>query len=280
MTSYGSRLAAAMEARGPVCLGIDPHPGLLASWGLADDVDGLAAFADTALAAFADVGAVVKPQSAFFERHGSRGIAVLERLLADATSAGVLTLLDVKRGDIGSTMAAYAEAFLVDGAPLAADAITVSPYLGAGSLEPAFALAARSGRGVFTLCLTSNPEGPRVQHARHEGRAVAAEVAAAVAERNAGADGLGSFGLVLGATIGSAARDLGIDLAAVRGPILAPGIGAQGAQVAELRDVFGAARDQVLAATSRSVLTQGPDHAALRGAAERVRDEITATLRG
>lgn len=278
--SFGTRLAGAMRERGPVCFGIDPHPGLLDSWGLTDDADGLAAFADISLAAFGGVGAAIKPQSAFFERHGSRGIAVLERLLADAAAAGILTILDVKRGDIGSTMAAYADAYLMDGSPLAADAITVSPYLGAGSLEPAFELARRTDRGIFTLCLTSNPEGPDVQHARLGGRAVAAGVATAVAEQNVGASPLGSFGLVLGATIGSAVQDLEIDLAAVNGPLLAPGIGAQGAQAAELLDVFGAARDRVLATTSRGVLWHGPDARALRAAAEGARDEIKITLGG
>jgi len=277
---FGSRLAAAMDELGPVCFGIDPHPGLLDSWDLSDDADGLAAFADTALAAFAGVGAAIKPQSAFFERHGSRGIAVLERLLADARSAGVLTILDVKRGDIGSTMAAYAEAYLMDGSPLAADAITVSPYLGAGSLAPAVELAQRTNRGLFVLCLTSNPEGPRVQHARLDGEAVATGIALAVGELNAGAPRLGSFGLVLGATIGAAARDLDIDLAGVRGPLLAPGIGAQGATATELLDVFGEARTQVLASTSRAVLWQGPDRVALRDAAERARADITTALRG
>jgi len=278
--TFGSRLAAAMDDRGPLCLGIDPHPGLLDSWGLTDDADGLAAFADTTLAAFAGVGAAIKPQSAFFERHGSRGIAVLERLLADARSAGVLTILDVKRGDIGSTMAAYAEAYLMDGSPLAADAITVSPYLGAGSLQPAFELAARTDRGLFVLCLTSNPEGPSVQHARLADEAVAAGIARAVGERNASARRLGSVGLVLGATIGSAVRELRIDLTAVRGPLLAPGIGAQGATAAELAEVFGDARSQVLASTSRAVLWHGPDGAALRDAAERARADVEAALRG
>ncbi len=277
---FGSRLAAAMDELGPVCFGIDPHPGMLDSWDLPDDANGLAAFADTALAAFAGVGAVVKPQSAFFERHGSRGIAVLERLLADARSAGVLTILDVKRGDIGSTMAAYAEAYLMDGSPLAADAITLSPFLGAASLGPAFELAARTNRGAFVLCLTSNPEGPQVQHARLDGEAVSARIARAVGERNAGAGRLGSIGLVLGATIGSAVRDLEIDLAATRGPLLAPGIGAQGATAAELADVFGEARTQVLASTSRAVLWQGPDPEALRAAAEQARADITTALRG
>jgi len=277
---FGSRLAAAMDANGPLCFGIDPHPGLLDSWGLTDDADGLAAFVDIALSAFAGTGAAIKPQSAFFERHGSKGIAVLERLLADARSAGVLTILDVKRGDIGSTMAAYAEAYLMEGSPLAADAMTVSPYLGAGSLAPAFELAERTHRGLFVLCLTSNPEGPGVQHARTDGRSVAAQVAEAVAARNTSAPSLGSVGLVLGATIGSAVADLEIDLRAVRGPLLAPGIGAQGATAKELVEVFGDARSQVLASTSRDVLWQGPDRDSLRSAAERTRDEITRALRG
>jgi len=277
---FGSRLAAAMDERGPLCLGIDPHPGLLDSWGLGDDADGLAAFADATLEAFAEVGAAIKPQSAFFERHGSRGIAVLERLLADARSAGVLTILDVKRGDIGSTMAAYAEAYLMDGSPLAADAVTVSPYLGAGSLAPAFETAHRTQRGLFVLCLTSNPEGPSVQHASRMGESVAAGVARAVAEHNRDAPRLGSMGLVLGATIGRAVHDLGIDLEAVNGPILAPGIGAQGASSEQLLEVFGPARHQVLATTSRSVLWHGPDAAALREAAEQARAEVTAVLRG
>jgi len=277
---FGSRLAAAMDERGPLCLGIDPHPGLLDSWGLPDDAEGLAAFADVTLEAFAGVGAAIKPQSAFFERHGSRGIAVLERLLADARSAGILTILDVKRGDIGSTMAAYAEAYLMDGSPLAADAITVSPYLGAGSLAPAFELAARTGRGLFVLCLTSNPEGASVQHARLGDEAVAVSVARVVAEHNARAARLGSVGMVFGATVGPAARELGLDLLATRAPLLAPGIGAQGGSAAQLAEQLGEARAQVLASTSRSVLWHGPEVAALRDAAEAARAEAKSALRG
>src|SRR5436305_6416268 len=134
MTSFGRRLDAAVDARGSLCVGIDPHAALLESWGLPDDATGLAHFADACVAAFADTAAVIKPQSAFFERFGSAGIAVLERTVAACRAAGALVLLDVKRGDIGSTMAAYAEAYLTPAAPLAVDAITVSPYLGVGAL--------------------------------------------------------------------------------------------------------------------------------------------------
>ncbi|HEX2264522.1 MAG TPA: orotidine-5'-phosphate decarboxylase, partial [Pseudonocardiaceae bacterium] len=160
---FGVRLARVVAARGALCAGIDPHPELLRQWGLDDDVAGLERFARGAVEALAPEVAVIKPQSAFFERYGSRGVAVLERVLVAARDAGALVLLDVKRGDIGSTMAGYAAAYLSDGAPLAADAITVSPYLGVGALEPAFELASGTGRGVFVLALTSNPEGAAVQ---------------------------------------------------------------------------------------------------------------------
>ena len=279
--SFGARLAAAMDAHGPLCVGIDPHPSLLAEWGLADDAGGLRTFALTVLDAVGGEVAAVKPQSAFFERHGSAGIAVLEEVLAAARAAGTLAILDAKRGDIGSTMAGYADAYLCDGAPLAADALTVSPFLGFGSLRPLVDAALGSGRGLFALALTSNPEGAEVQHARGpDGRAVAARIAAAAAALNLGQEPLGSIGLVIGATVGNAPEKLGIDLAAVNGPLLAPGVGAQGAGPAELAAVFGTARRQVLASSSREVLAAGPEVAALRLAARRAALDASAALRG
>ena len=155
--SFGTRLTEAVRLRGPLCVGIDPHPALLLEWGLPVSLAGVQRFALTTIDALGGEVAVIKPQSAFFEAYGSRGIAVLERVLAAAKEAGALTLLDVKRGDIGSTMSAYAQAYLSDDSALAADAITLSPYLGFGSLRPAFELAASTGRGVFVLALTSNP---------------------------------------------------------------------------------------------------------------------------
>ncbi|MGW7793007.1 orotidine-5'-phosphate decarboxylase, partial [Streptomyces tricolor] len=168
---FGARLRRAMDERGPLCVGIDPHASLLAEWGLNDDIAGLERFSRTVVEAMADRVAVLKPQSAFFERFGSRGLAVLETSVQEARAAGALVVMDAKRGDIGSTMAAYAEAFLHPDAPLFSDALTVSPYLGYGSLSPAVALARESGAGLFVLALTSNPEGGEVQHAiRPDGR--------------------------------------------------------------------------------------------------------------
>lgn len=275
MAPFGARLAAAVAARGPFCVGIDPHPGLLADWGLTADVAGLEKFALGAVEALAGEIAVLKPQSAFFEAYGSGGIAVLERVVAEAQDAGALVLMDAKRGDIGSTMAAYATAYLADGSPLAADALTVSPYLGFGSLTPALDMAARTGRGLFALALTSNPEGATVQRASaFDGRQVAQAVVDGAAERNVGATPLGSIGVVIGATVGT----LGVDVSALNGPILAPGFGAQGGSVADLRTVFGAARSRVLPSSSRDVLRHGPDQGLLRDAALRVRDVVNAEL--
>jgi orotidine-5'-phosphate decarboxylase len=268
---FGARLRRAMDERGPLCVGIDPHGSLLADWGLDDDVTGLERFSRTVVDALADRVAVLKPQSAFFERFGSRGIAVLERTVSDARAAGALVIMDAKRGDIGSTMSAYAETFLRPGAPLFADALTVSPYLGYGSLRPAVDLAKEAGSGLFVLALTSNPEGAEVQRAvREDGRSVAATVLAHLAAENAGSAPLGSFGAVVGATLGNlSSYDLEIN-----GPLLAPGIGAQGATPRDLPAVFGAALGNVVPSVSRGVLRAGPDAAALRAAAERFAAEV------
>jgi len=275
METFGRRLTDALGKRGPLCVGIDPHPALLARWGLGDDVAGLERFARTVVDALADRVAVVKPQSAFFERFGSLGIGILESTIRQLREAGALVLLDVKRGDIGSTMAAYASAYLDPASSLSVDAITVSPYLGVGSLQPAFDLAAANGAGVFVLALTSNPEGATVQHAvGSDGRTVAQRVIDEISQLNSGAQPLGNLGLVVGATIGRT----GHDLSHVNGPLLAPGLGAQGATPSDLRSVFGESLRNVLPSYSREVLNAGPSVSELRDAAERAVDDCRAAL--
>ena len=229
--SFGSRLGAAMAARGPLCVGIDPHPALLKSWGLDDDAAGLRRFSLTVLEAVASLVAAVKPQVALYERHGSAGMAVLEEILATARDESVLSIADAKRGDIGSTMAAYADAWLRDESPLAADSV-----------------------------------------ARRIVRAAAAENQRHGVDQDGGE--LGSTGLVVGATVGSALTDLDLDLAAVRGPILAPGLGAQGATAADLRRTFGSAYGQVLGTSSRDILGAGPRIQDLSDAAQRTLEEL------
>lgn len=275
MTRFGARLHGAMAKHGPLCVGIDPHPGLLAAWGLTDDVEGLAAFSRTAVEAFAGRVAAVKPQSAFFERYGSRGIAVLESIIRQLRTAETLVILDVKRGDIGSTAAAYADAYLDPASPLCADAITASPYLGFGSLRPFVDKALQNGLGLFVLALTSNPEGAAVQRAvGADGRTVAQAILDEIAQVNAGVDPMGDVGAVIGATIG----ELGHNLTGLNGPILAPGLGAQGGTAQDLRSVFGSSVRTVLPASSREVLNAGPDVSALRDALDRARDACAGAL--
>lgn len=274
--TFGARLRRSMDTRGPLCVGIDPHASLLSAWGLNDDVKGLETFTRTVVEALADRVAVLKPQSAFFERFGSRGIAVLEKAVEEARAAGALVLMDAKRGDIGSTMGAYAETYLHRGSPLFSDAVTVSPYLGFGSLRPALDAAVINGCGVFVLALTSNPEGAEVQRATAAGgRSLAQLMLDHMAAENAGAEPLGSVGAVVGATLGDAGADL-----AINGPLLAPGIGAQGATPADLPKVFGSAVGNVVPSVSRGVLRFGPDVTGLRESASRFADEVRAAVSG
>ncbi|HEY3528400.1 MAG TPA: orotidine-5'-phosphate decarboxylase [Nocardioides sp.] len=269
MSTFGARLHAAMEARGPLCAGIDPHGALLHAWDLDDDLAGLERFALAAGEELAARVAVVKPQSAFYERFGSGGIAVLERLIRTCRDAGALVLLDVKRGDIGSTSQAYADAYLDQSSPLAVDAITASPYLGFGSLTPMVDTARKHDAGVFVLALTSNKEGPEVQEARTPEGTVADTVLDRLRDLNAGAEPLGSFGAVVGATIAGGDHRLDIN-----GPVLAPGYGTQGGTVEDLRRIFGAGVRHVLPSTSRELLREGPDRLA------ETADRLNERLRG
>ncbi|MDN5794148.1 MAG: orotidine-5'-phosphate decarboxylase [Intrasporangium sp.] len=278
-TGFGTRLRRAMDHHGPLCVGIDPQRRLLEAWGLPYDVTGLERFALTCVEAFAGAVAAVKPQSAFFAVFGSRGSGVQERGLADLLWASTLTILDAKRGDIGSTMAGYAAAYLGPEAVSPPDALTVSPYLGYESLRPAIDVAQQHGRGLFVLALTSNPDGASVQHAVLGGRSVAASIVEGATVDNSLArerGELGDIGLVVGATVGDAVDRLGLDLVTAATPVLAPGFGAQGGTVADLDLVFGAARPQVLVASSRAVLGAGPDVVGLADAARRVADGLRA----
>ncbi len=272
LAPYGQRLTQLRAQRGPLCVGVDPHPALLKAWGLTANVAGLERCARGLVEALGNTVAVFKPQSAFFEAYGSAGVAVLERVLADISGARALSLLDVKRGDIGSTMDAYAAAYLTDGSRLAADAVTLSPYLGFDALLGAIELARSQGRGVYVLALTSNPEGRDLQHAvTPTGALVAQTIVDSAAALNSG-DHLGHVGIVVGATVGRS----GVDFAGINGSILAPGLGAQGASVSDLVNVFGSAVPLVLPSLSREVMSAGPEANALINAARRVLAEMEA----
>jgi orotidine-5'-phosphate decarboxylase len=261
MTSFGELLPGVFARFGRLCVGIDPHAALLAQWGLPDTAAGVREFGLRVVDATAGRAAIVKPQVAFFERHGSAGYAALETVLAEARAADLLVIADVKRGDIGSSVDAAGEAWLQPGSPLEADAMTAVAYQGFGSLDPVLDRARRHGKGVFVLAATSNPEAMTTQRAvRDDGLTVAAGVVADAAYRNGAAvpGALGSVGVVLGATV--SLSDAGIEGAALaRTPILAPGFGHQGARIVDGPEIFGTLAQNVIVSVSRSILEAGPD---------------------
>jgi orotidine-5'-phosphate decarboxylase len=275
--SFGDRVQAAVGARGPLCAGIDPSPALLAKWGLSDDTDGLRAFCAACVEGFADAVAVIKPQVAFFERHGSAGMAELERLIAAAGAAGLIVIADAKRGDIDSTAAAYADAWLGDASPLAVDALTVHPYLGLGALTPLVRLGSANGRGVIVVARSSNPEGRVLQQAvTPEGSGVEDMLLAGIAELNGSPEVLsGTVGAVIGATLEPSA----FALSQLGGVILAPGLGAQGAGPSDVAARFAGCRPgSVLPSSSRGLLNEGPDPADLQQSARSLNRELAAAM--
>lgn len=278
--SFGERVRAALAARGPLCVGIDPHPALLTDWGLSGDAAGVREFGLRTVDAAAGRVGVVKPQVSFFERFGSAGVAALEQVLQAARDAGLIVIADAKRGDIGSTMDAYADAWLSGGSPLEADALTVSPFLGVGALESTIALAEAEGKGVFVLAATSNPEAETLQRAvTAAGSTVSANIIEVVSSHNARtapAGQWGSVGFVIGGTVDWA--DACIASYAPPAPILAPGFGQQGAAPSHLRSRFGAAAGWVIASESRSILSAGPE--GLAGAIDARNAEYREALNG
>jgi len=259
VTSFGERLRVAVDTHGRLCLGLDPHASLLTEWGLPDSAEGARELALSAVDAAQGRVGVVKPQVAFYERFGAAGYAVLEEVIGHARAQGLLVIADAKRGDIGSTMAAYGAAWLDPDSPLSADAMTVVAYQGLDSAAPAIDLAREHGRGVFVLTATSNPEARDVQQSiTGTGRTVAGQLARDVAVKNAGTTGWGMLGVVIGATEPIART--GIDpVLLAHTPVLAPGFGFQGGRLGALRELYGLAADSVVASVSRSVLGAGRD---------------------
>ena len=280
--SFGDRLRRRVEQTSPLCVGLDPSSGLLERWGLPDSPAGIAAMADAVLAAVAPAAAAIKPQVAFFERHGAAGFAVLEEVLAAGRDQGLLVIADAKRGDIDSTMAAYGQAWLSEESPLKADALTVTGYLGIGAMQEVLELAAATGRGLFCVVASSNREGRTLQEATiPTGASVESMLLNQLAhanewERACSGATLGPYGAVVGAT-----RTAGsLALESLGGPFLVPGVGAQGATPADVGALFaGVPRGSVLVNASRSILATGPDRGALRAAAEELGGQLAEALR-
>ncbi len=282
-SGFAERFRAARAVHGPLVLGLDPSGELLRSWGLSDDADGLERFVDISVEAAVGAVAVTKPQSAFYERRGWAGIRALTRLVAELRQAGVLVLLDVKRGDVGSTNQAYAEAYLGAGAPIPVDAMTLTAYLGLEAMDPFFDRARAAGAGLFIVTRSSNPEGRAIQTAAGaDGLSVEAGMVAALGRLNRGdghdgsrEGGLGMFGAVFAASHDYPAD---IDLAAMNGLFLVPGLGAQGTTPADVAECFSACPERALPSASRSLLAAGPDAGRLREAILTLGAEVSAAL--
>ncbi|MHB8456402.1 MAG: orotidine-5'-phosphate decarboxylase, partial [Acidimicrobiales bacterium] len=214
---------------------------------------------------------LVKAQSAFYERHGWRGIRTLARVVAGARDAGLLAIVDAKRGDVGSTNDAYAEAYIGKGAPIEADALTVHPYLGLDAMDAFVARAQQSGSCLLVVTRSSNPEGRAIQAAvNEEGISVEASLLAQIGQLNATL-APGTVGPV-GAVVGPSEVGPPLDLVAANALFLVPGIGAQGATPADVARTFATCPDRVMPSASRSLLAAGPDVA-------RLRESITALAR-
>lgn len=275
---FAERFAAVRRQRGPLVWGLDPSGPLLQRWGLPDTPDGLERFVDLVLGPAADTVGVVKPQSAFYERHGWQGVRALSRLVAEARDAGLLVIVDAKRGDIGSTNDAYADAYLGPGAPLAGDALTVTAYLGLSAMRGLVQRAADGGAGLFVVVRSSNTEGRALQRAVEAGgRSVEAGLVADIGALNAEL-APGAVGPI-GAVVAPTHDEPGLDLAAMHGLFLAPGLGAQGATLADVARTFVACPERVLPSASRSLLAT-PDPARLRDDAAALGAEAKAVLGG
>jgi orotidine-5'-phosphate decarboxylase len=273
METFARRFFELAERRSPLCLGIDPSRELFEQWGLNDDTGGLHRFCSVVMEAAADHIAVFKPQSGFFERFGPAGLSEMANVSGMIREQGALSIIDCKRGDVIGTMEGYAEAMLGEQSGFGGDAMTVTAYLGFGALKPVFDRAAKCDAAVFVVVRSSNAEGRTLQDARlADGRTVADALADDITAFNDGiGNGIGPIGALIGATTGKVgATTLG---RLPRSLILAPGVGAQGGSLDDVRSHFGPAIGRTLPSVSRSILRHGPSPTTLREAIDRYRDQ-------
>jgi orotidine-5'-phosphate decarboxylase len=253
---------------GSLCVGIDPSETELNNWGLEDTAHGAKEYSLRCIDAADGRIGIIKPQVAFFERFGSSGFIALEEVLQAARDLDLLVIADAKRSDIGSTMLGYSQAWFGDDSPLRVNALTVSTYLGPDSTVEMLEHARDVAGGIFLLAATSNKDAGHLQRAVIDGRTVAAKVL-----EQAQSQGLGDCGIVIGATqdlelfgLGSIAKtDGGV-------PILAPGFGAQGAKLSDLKKLFGASAHRVIPNLSRALTSAGPK--AMAGLIDKARLEL------
>jgi orotidine-5'-phosphate decarboxylase len=255
----------------------DPSGAILDAWRLGDTPAGLDRFAEIALETANGRVGLLKLQAAFYERHGWRGLRTLQRLIGDAQSAGLLVILDAKRGDVGTTNDAYAEAYLGADAPFGADALTVHPYLGLDAMGTFVSRANEAGSCLLIVTHSSNPEGRTVQSATTlSGRSVEEDVLVDIGNLNARL-APGEIGPI-GAVFGPIGADRALDLVSANGIFLSPGIGMQGATPADVAQVFASCPNRVIPSASRSLLIKGPAVARLGDAVDALAREFKELL--
>lgn len=274
--SFAARFATVRSRFGPLAWGLDPSGSILESWGIGDTSGGLDRFADIVMEAVTGTVGVVKLQAAFYERHGWQGVRTLQRLIAEARSAGLLVIVDAKRGDVTTTNDAYAEAYLGPDAPLSADALTVHPYLGLDAMSGFVTRAHESGSCLLVVVRSSNPEGRSSQSAKVASGNVEEELLIGIGALNARL-APGDVGPI-GAVIGPVHFAPSLDLASAHAIFLAPGVGAQGATASDVATVFSACPDRVIPSASRALLTDGPDVTRLRDTAGMMAEEFRSVL--
>lgn len=273
--SFADRFVEAVRAKGPLCVGIDPHAGRIPDLFGGDTPEGLETWGKAVVHAATGRAGIIKPQAGLFERHGWQGMKALAAVSAAAKDAGLLVLMDAKRGDIGSTAEGYAAAYLSQEAPFACDALTVNPYMGLDTLEPHVRTAEANGKGVIVLARTSNPGSADYQAKDLEGAPLFARVVESLdpmIERLKGSSGWSGLMLVTGATGPDEAQHL--RTLAPKALFLVPGYGAQGAGAADAVAGFvegqggcvNASRSVTFPAGSDEAATEA-DWAALIGAA-------------
>ncbi len=274
---FADRLTAAIKEKSPICVGLDPDLSKLPE-GISRDADGVLMFSKAIIDAVKDSAAVIKPQSAFYEVLGWEGVKAFWETCTYAKERGLIVIADAKRGDIGSTCEAYADAFLFQDSPV--DAVTVNPYLGSDGITPFIERAVKHEKGIYILVKTSNPSSGELQdlpigdEVVHEHLAQLTESWAA--QHIGPATNLSLIGAVVGATYPEELKYLRTLMPHV--PFLIPGYGAQGGAAEDVRHGFLADGTGAIVSSSRGIIfaSKGADYVE---AAQKAAAEMAAALK-
>jgi orotidine-5'-phosphate decarboxylase len=292
--SFADRLVRNVRKLGPLCVGIDPHPAMMPGIFGYPSAKAASLWGRAVVAQCAGKAAIVKPQAGLFERWGWKGLQAMEEVCAAARDAGLIVLVDAKRGDIGTTVEGYAEGYLGAGASCPCDAITVNPYLGVETIEGFVSVAEQQNKGVVVLCRTSNPGSKDYQAKLIDGEPlyihVARSLAPMIARLRGKETGWSGLMLVAGATGPEDAKR--IREAAGEALFLVPGYGAQGAGAREALasfvkgpnglegGVINASRSVTLPEAAKSAATAADWDKAISAAIEAAQAELVAAAKG